>query len=137
MKKLIKYLPSILFVFLIILISEPKLHALSYSWIGLVVLFVGIILLFEFIESSRLRRIKKWKGNRPGKITQILKFSILLGLPISVIIIFLIHKEAKLINSIIFIAVPLVVLFGWIGLLDWQSSNKNRLEEKYNISLQK
>ena len=83
-----------MFIILIILIVEPKFNTLNYSWIGLVVLFIGIILLFEFIESSRSRRIKKWKDYHPSKITQILKFSILLGLPVSAIIIFLIHNKA-------------------------------------------
>ena len=137
MKKLIKYLPYLMFIILIILIAEPKFNTLNYSWIGLVVLFIGIILLFEFIESSRSRRIKKWKDYHQIKITQILKFSILFGLPVPAIIIFLIHNKAGLINSIMFIAVPLVVLFGWIGLLDWQNCNKKNLEEKYNITLQK
>ena len=137
MKKLIKYLPYLMFIILIILIAEPKFNTLNYSWIGLVVLFIGIILLFEFVESSRSRRIKKWKDYHPSKISQILKFSILLGLPVSAIIIFLIHNKAGLMNSIMFIAVPLVVLFGWIGLLDWQNCNKKNLEEKYKITLQK
>ena len=81
--------------------------------------------------------MQRWKGNCPSKIMQVLKFSLLLGLPISLIIIFLIRNQAELFYSFIFITAPIIVIFGWIGLLDWQNCNKINLEAKYNIFLQK
>jgi hypothetical protein len=137
MKELKKYLPLSLLMFFYLLIIEPNNHFQSYSWLRLVVLFIGIILLFEFLELSRAKRIQRWKDNRPSKIMQVLKFSILLGLPISAIIIFLIRNKAELFYSIIFIAIPLIVIFGWIGLMDWQNCNKENLQEKYKVTLPK
>ena len=121
MKGLKKYLPLLLLMFFFLLIIEPNNHFQRYSWLGLVALFIGIIFLFEFLELSRTKRMQRWKGNCPSKIMQVLKFSLLLGLPI----------------SFIFITVPIVVIFGWIGLLDWQNCNKINLEAKYKIFLQK
>lgn len=124
MKGLKKYLPLLLLMFFLLLIIEPNNHFQRYSWLGLVALFIGIILLFEFLELSRTKRMQRWKGNCPSKIMQVLKFSLLLGLPISLIIIFLIRNHAELFYSFIFITATIVVIFGWIGLLDWQSCNK-------------
>ncbi len=122
---------------LLFIIIEPNNHFQRYSWLGLVALFIGIIFLFEFLELNRTKRMQRWKGNCPSKIMQVLKFSLLLGLPISLIIIFLIRNQAELFYSFIFITAPIIVIFGWIGLLDWQNCNKINLEAKYNIFLQK
>ncbi len=137
MKGLKKYLPLLLLMFFYLLIIEPNNHFQRYSWLGLVALFIGIIFLFEFLELNRTKRMQRWKGNCPSKIMQVLKFSLLLGLPISLIIIFLIRNQAELFYSFIFITAPIIVIFGWIGLLDWQNCNKINLEAKYNIFLQK
>ncbi|MBI9070867.1 MAG: hypothetical protein JEY94_04680 [Melioribacteraceae bacterium] len=135
MKKYQQYLPYLIIVIFLSLPGLTETTHVSLAWIEIVILIIAIILLFEFIEKSRIKRIKKWGDNRPGKIKQILKFSLLLGLPISSIIIFILHNKADLIYSIIFISVPLIILFGWIGLLDWKSCDRINLEGKYKISL--
>ena len=134
MKKYNKYIPFFICIVFLTIFSATK-EALSEEWIGIVLLFIGIILVFEFIESSRLKRIKKYNVNRPSKIKQIIKFSLLLGLPISAIIIFIIRNKADLVYSIIFIAVPIFIIFGWIGLIDWNSCNKKNIENKYKVIL--
>jgi phosphatidylserine synthase len=134
MKKYNKYIPFFIGIVFLTIFSATK-EAINQEWIGIIFLFIGIILVFELIESSRLNRIKKWDVNRPSKIKQILKFSLLLGLPISAIIIFIIHSKSDLVYSILFIAVPLIIIFGWIGLLDWKSCDKINLEEKYKVTL--
>jgi len=116
-------------------VAFPREENISNEWLGLVILFIGIIILFELIERSRVKRTDKWKSNRPSKLVQMLKFSIFLGLPLSVIIIFIIHNKADLFFSILFISIPLIIIFGWIGILDWQSCEKHILEEKYNVTL--
>jgi len=134
MKKYNKYILFFIGIVFPIIFSETK-ETISKEWIGIVLLFIGIILVFEFIESSRLKRIKKWDISRPSKVSHILKFSLLLGLPISVIIIYFIPSKVDLFLSILFIAVPLIIIFGWIGFLDWKSCNKIILEEKYKVTL--
>ena len=134
MKKYNKYIPFFIGIVFPIIFSETK-ETISEEWIGIVLLFIGIILVFEFIESSRLKRIKKWNISHPSKVSHILKFSLLLGFPILVIIIYFIHGKADLFLSILFIAFPLIIIFGWIGFLDWKSCNKIYLEEKYKVTL--
>lgn len=134
MKALKKYSPfAITVLILIMLYSIPR--TINYEWLGLVFLFVGIILLFEYFEKSRPDRIKKWNVKRPNKIIHILKYSLLFGLTISLIITFLIHKKAELLNIILIIYLPMIVVFGWIGLLDWQYCNKEFLEKKFKVNL--
>ena len=136
MKKLKKYVPFFIgVVFLTILFTTKKV--ILNEWISFVAVIIGVIILFEFIESSRKTRLKKWYTSRPSKYLQIIKFSLFLGLPISVIIILIFHNKADLIYSILFIAIPLIIIFGWIGLLDWQTCDKKYLEEKYKVPLQK
>ena len=108
---------------------------INIEWIGILILIIGIILLFELIEKSRVNRLKKWENKPPSKLTQMLKFSLFLGLPLSAIIIFIIHNKADFFYSVLFIALPLVLIFGWIGLLDWRSCKKIGLVEKYDVDL--
>jgi Na+/phosphate symporter len=134
MEKLKKYAPHIIFIGFIAIFTSSK-GTITKEWIGIVLLIIGVILLIEFIESSRPKRINKWHDKHPDKITQMLKFSIFLGLPVSAIIIFVIHSKAELFYSILFIAVPVVFIFGWFGLIDWQKCEKTLLEEKYKVNL--
>ena len=134
MKTLKKYAPHIIALAFLAIFSTVK-GTITKEWIGLLLLFVGVVLLFEFIESSRPKRINKWNDKHPAQITQILKFGIFLGLPVSAIIIFLIRNKAELSYSILFIAVPLVAIFGWIGFMDWKACEKMFLEEKYKLNL--
>jgi hypothetical protein len=53
----------------------------------------------------------------------------------SVVIIFIIHNKAELFYSILFLVVPLIIIFGWIGLLDWKACEKMVLEDKYKVIL--
>ncbi len=132
MKLIKKYLPLLLGGFILAGGLYP-LH-ISAEWIGLVAVFIVIILIFEAVEDSRIRRIKRRHFNSSKKIEHILKFSLFIGLPLSIILIFLIHKKAELLFSILFILVPLTIIFGWIGFLDWQKCNQLSLEEKYRLN---
>ncbi len=134
MEKLKKYLPFfIVMVFLILFL--PSKETINKEWLGIVILFIGIILLFEFIENSRLKRMKKWSSQPPSKLAHVIKFSLFFGLPISLTISFLIYSKAEITYLILFIVIPLTIIFGWIGFLDWQSCDRKFLEEKYNVDL--
>jgi len=61
--------------------------------------------------------------------------SLFYGLPISLTIIFLIRKNVELLYSFLFIALPIIIIFGWIGLLDWNNCNKEFLKTKYKVNL--
>lgn len=137
MKRFKSYLPFILVILIIIIFKEPRYHVMNYAWIGVVALIIGIILIFEFIESSRIKRIKKWKSGIPGKYMHIIKFSLFLGVPISSIIIFIILDNSEFYYSIIIILIPLLILFGWFGFLDWKKCYKIYYDEKYNSILKK
>ena len=132
MKLVKKYLPFAVGIFILGGAFYP--FHISYEWIGLVILFLIIILLFELIEETRVKRIKRWNLSVPGLLSHSLKFILFFGLPVVVIIIYLIHNKAQLIYSILFILVPLILIFGWIGYLDWQYCNKLYLQEKYKIN---
>ncbi len=106
---------------------------INYEWIGLLMLFIAIILLFEVVEESRPKRIKRWSANPKGKFSHMMKFSLFLGLPISIIIMYLIRGKAQLFFSALFILLPVVLIFAWIGFLDWQACIKLSLQEKYKV----
>ena len=131
MKKYQQYLPYlILVIFLSLSVLTDKTH-ISLAWIGIVILFIAIILLFEFIEKSRTKRIKKWSEEIPSKQLHMIKYSIYYGLPISLIISLLIYNKAKLFYLVIFIVIPLILIFGWIGYMDWQKCQEEYLSKKY------
>ncbi len=134
MKILKKYLPFII-VLVFGVLFNPYRSKLSYEWVGIVLTFVGIILLFEYIEKSRVRRIINWNAKTNSKFLHILKFIIFYGLPISFIIIFIIHKKAELLYSFLFIVLPIVITFGWVGFMDWNNCNKEFLKTKYKVDL--
>lgn len=134
MKDLKKY-SSFILIILLLTITYSIPRAVNYEWIGLVLLVIGIILLFEYFEKSRLTRIKRWSIKKPNKTIHILKFSLRFGVTISLVISFLIYKKADLLLMIFFIYLPMIVIFGWIGLMDWQSCNKEFLEEKFKVNL--
>ena len=134
MKTLKKYAPHIILIAFLAIFWTGS-GPISKEWIGIVLLIIGVILLIEFIESSRQKRIKNWNDKHPDKTLQILKFGIFLGLPVSAIIIFIIHNKAELSYSVLFIAIPLVAIFGWIGSMDWHACEKMFLEGKYKVNL--
>ena len=70
-----------------------------------------------------------------NKISHILKFAFLLGMPISAIISLIILDQSIFYNSVIFIVIPVTIIFGWFGLFDWDECNKKRLEQKYSVKL--
>ena len=132
MKMYSKYAPYyILIIFLALFV--PGRSPASLEWIGLVALFIGIIFLFEFIEQNRNRRIKRWLelNKRPNKFSYILRYCFLYGIPVSLIISILIYNKSTPLHLIIFILFPLLLIFGWISIIDWQQSYEESLSEKY------
>ncbi|GAB6283488.1 MAG: hypothetical protein STSR0008_22610 [Ignavibacterium sp.] len=130
MKKYQQYAPFlILILFLTSFVLDRK--PVTLEWIGLVVLFIGIILLFNVIERRRKDRIEKWNIKRPSKSSYILKFSLYFGLPISFVISFLIYDKAEIHLLIMLITIPLLIIFGWIGYLEWKNCYEEYLRKKY------
>ncbi|MBU1094851.1 MAG: hypothetical protein CVV23_15870 [Ignavibacteriae bacterium HGW-Ignavibacteriae-2] len=134
MEKYKKYWPFFILI-LFLTLFVPVKESIGYSWFSLLIIFVGIILLFEFIEKSRVNRTKKWSAGQPNKLLHIIKFSLGFGLPLAIIIVLLIYDNAEPLNLAVFIMIPLIVIFGWIGLLDWRNCNKIYLEQKYKVDL--
>lgn len=134
MKIIQKYAPFFMMIVFITLFFSTE-EKLTKEWIELVLLFIIIILLFEIIETSRSIRTKKWINRPPAKLGHVLKFSIFLGLPLSIAIIYIFHEKTDIFYGILFIVIPLLFVFGWIGLLDWKCCDKKTLEDKYKVEL--
>jgi hypothetical protein len=127
------YLLLIPIIFLLTFNSDNEV--INTGSLDILIIVFCTIFIFELVEKTRSKRVLKWVSNRPSKFAQVLKFSVFFGLPLAAIIIFIIHPEADLLFAILFIAIPLIVIFGWIGLLDWRSCDKDILEQKFNVSL--
>lgn len=130
MKRYRKYAPYIILIsFLVIFI--PRNKPVSLEWLGIVAVIIGIIFLLEFIEKSRDKRIEKWISLRPNKILYMLRYCIFYGLPAALIIGALIYDKATIQNLALFILLPLLLIFGWIGHLEWQKCYEESLLIKY------
>ena len=131
MKKYQQYLPYLIIVIFLSLPGLTEKTHISLAWIGIVILIIAIILLFEFFEKSRIKRIKKWSKDKPSKHLHMIRYSLYYALPISLIIGLLIYKQAQILYLVMFIVIPLILIFGWIGYLDWQKCQEEYLSKKY------
>jgi hypothetical protein len=98
-------------------------------------LIVLIFVMFEYLERSRDKRIKNLIPTNKNKVFHIVKYGALIGLPISLMISIIIINQSTIIYSVIFIIIPLTLLFSWIGLIDWKECYKRQLEQKYFVKL--
>lgn len=130
-KKFILFFLVILFPIAI----SPNFDSFNWAWLGLVGLFIAIILIFEKVETSRIKRSLNWKIKSSSKLIHMVKFSLFFGLPISAIIYVLIYNKAELLTTVLFILIPLLIVFGWIGSNDYDKCQKIYLNEKYDTEL--
>ena len=112
-----------------------RMESFNLGFVMLLALFVLLFVMFEYLGKSRDKRMKKIIPTNKNKLIYIIKFSLLIGLPISLIIAIVIINQSAFINSVIFIIVPLTLLFGWVGLIDWNECYKKQLEQKYSVKL--
>jgi hypothetical protein len=126
-----KYLPLIFILpifFRWFIDPQPK----SLAYIGIVLVFLVVILLFVYLEITMKKRIQNISRYNNRRFLYTTKFSLLYGLPISVCLAFILSQKVHILYSIIFIVLPLVILFGWVGFNDWNECQKKHLEMKYS-----
>ncbi|MBI9070897.1 MAG: hypothetical protein JEY94_04830 [Melioribacteraceae bacterium] len=134
MKSFKKYYPFFIVLLISILntgFSEPA----NYSWLGIVLVIISIILIFEYLEKTQSKRSKFWSWNFPGKFKHSFKFSIFYGAPISIILCFFIYNKAEPLDLFLFLIVPVMAVFGWVGFNDWIVLKKIMYENKSNVKL--
>ena len=129
-----KYYPLIFLLPMLIHVIF-RMESFNLGFVMLLALFVLLFVMFEYLGKSRDKRMKKIIPTNKNKLIYIIKFSLLIGLPISLIIAIVIINQSAFINSVIFIIVPLTLLFGWVGLIDWNECYKKQLEQKYSVKL--
>lgn len=129
-----KYYPLIFILpFLVNQIYQPNSSRLEF--LNILVFVVLIFVLFEYLDRSRDKRIEKLIPTNKNKVVHIIKYGALIGLLISFIINVIIINHSTFIHSVIFIIIPLTLLFSWIGLIDWKECYKKQLEQKYFVKL--
>jgi len=115
------------------LIFEPD--PMPLNLVGITAVIILIILLFELLERTRVKRVNKWTNVKGSRIKSALFFSALIGIPISVIISLLISISPSITDSLLFIILPITIMFGFIGSNEWSLCYKLFLENKYSTKL--
>jgi hypothetical protein len=118
-----KYIPL---VFLIPILIQSIIHPPHFS-LGLLGLFIVILFLFGFflyLEKSMERRVRNFEKIKDRRILYMLSFSILIGLPLSLIIIWTWKPKIQLLYSLLFIALPTILIMGWAGLMEWKECRR-------------
>lgn len=131
MKEYKQVLPLIILIPFLVMFTTDMEGMLS-GWLGIVVVLVALITVFEIVDKSRLKRISKWGEKRPSRLFHSIMFSFMIGVPTSLIILLIIHQRAEL-NHIIFLII--ILLFGWIGNIDYNNCVKLHLANKYKVNL--
>ena len=122
-----KYIPLI-FIIPAIIRSITHPPRLTSSLIGLFVVILLLVGLFIYLEKSMEKRIRRFERIKDHRFLYILSFSLLCGLPVSLILTWSWESQIKLLYAIIFIVLPSVVIFGWAGMMDWKECQKKYLE---------
>jgi hypothetical protein len=126
-----KYIPLIFIIpALIRSITHPP--QLTLGSIGLFVVILLLFGLFVYLEKSMEKRIRRFDRIKDHRFLYILSFSLLCGLPLSLVLTWSWESQIKLLYAILFIVLPTVVIFGWAGLMDWKECQKKYLELKYS-----
>lgn len=131
MKKNEKFLSLVFFlpIFLYI-IYDP--NPIQTEIIGILGILLVVVMFFEILDRNRDKRIGEWEKFQESKFQHAVKFSLLIGLPLSLLLSLLIISKSNFIHSLVFIIIPITFLFGWIGAWDWQQCYKLYLEKKYS-----
>ncbi len=126
-----KYIPFIFFVPLLVrLIFNPP--PLNMMVVGIFVILFLLFALFFFLEKSMKKRVVQFERIKNKQIAYSLKFSLLYGLPLSLLLTWFLSYEAKILYTIVFVVLPMVVMFGWVGFMDWKECQKKYFESKYS-----
>jgi hypothetical protein len=78
------------------------------------------------------KRARLFDRIKDRQFVYIMKFSLFYGLPLSLLLTWLISGEVRMLYSVIFIVIPTMVMFGWAGYMDWKECQKRYLELKYS-----
>lgn len=134
MKNKNDFLPLIMFApFIAMTIMNSK--GINLRWLGIVGIFLTIITINIFLEKSRKNRSNRLEEKSSGKGLHILKFIIFIGVPISILLSLLIISKAEIISLIIFLIIPVNMMFGWIGYDDWKKCKNIYLSVKYKTNI--
>jgi hypothetical protein len=126
-----KYIPLI-FIIPAVIRSITHPPQLTLSLIGLFVVILLLVGLFVYLEKSMEKRIRRFGRIKDHRFLYILSFSLLCGLPVSLILTWSWESQIKLLHAILFIILPSVVIFGWAGMMDWKECQKKYLELNYS-----
>lgn len=130
MKKYYRYLPLIFFT--------PYLWFSNFDskpgTLNLMILFAVIILIlafFEILDRTRNTRSAKWISAKSSKANYSIKFALLFGFPLSLLLDLSLSGKAGVLAAVSFINLPVIILFGWIGINEWNQLYKMYLDKKY------
>ena len=125
-----KYIPFVFLIpALIEFVGEPRPLGLEFA--GVVAVFFLVFLLFVYLERSVKTRVRNISRYESRKLAYMLRFSVLYGLPLSVMLMVVLARKVHLMYSILLIALPLIILFGWLGSNDWKECRSKYLEMKH------
>ena len=123
----------LLFIILVLIklyIHPPRLNMII---IGLFIVISLLIILFIYLDKSKNRRVQGFEKNINKRVSWIFKYSLLYGLPLSLLLTYLLKDKGDIVYSLIFIVIPTVIVFGWIGFIEWKDCYIKYLELKYTL----
>jgi uncharacterized protein YacL len=129
-----KYIPLIFIIPILVrsIFNPQPLNLLNMKAIGIFVIAILMVVLFVYLERTMQKRARLFDRIKDRQFIYMMKFSLLYGLPMSLILTWLISGEVRLLYSVIFIVIPTMVMFGWAGYMDWKECQKRYLELKYS-----
>jgi hypothetical protein len=98
------------------------------------ILFAVIILIlafFEILDRTRNTRSAKWISTKSSKANYSIKFALLIGFPLSLLLDLSLSGKTGVLVVLSFINLPVIILFGWIGINEWNQLYKMYLDKKY------
>ncbi len=134
MKK-IKYIALAVFIIPIIISLLINDKPVQLGIIGIVAVISFIILFPDLLEKTRPVRTARWMEIKGSKKRNAALYAITFGFPISLILCFILSNKMYLFEHIVFIIIPVTLMFGWIGANEWNQCYKIFLEKKYSTKL--
>jgi hypothetical protein len=130
-----KYIVLALFVLPLVMQTFINDEPVSVEVIGVVAVISLIIIFFDILEKTRQTRTARWIEIKGNKKRNAVIYSATFGFPLSLILSFTLSNKMNLIQEIIFIIIPVTLMFAWIGANEWNQCYKIFLEKKYSTKL--
>jgi hypothetical protein len=130
-----KYIVLALFVLPLIIKTFINDEPVSIEVIGVVAVISLIIIFFDVLEKTRKIRTARWIEIKGNKKRNAVIFAAAFGLPLSLILSFVLSDKMNFIQVIFFLIIPVTLIFAWTGANEWNQCYKIFLEKKYSTKL--